>query len=55
MTPSIRRVIGILFMLSAALLMILNLKRVADLGSYWVAMPLFIIGLVLVVRAKRGR
>lgn len=35
--------------------MILNLKRVANLGSYRVAMPLLIMGLVLVARAKMGR
>jgi hypothetical protein len=55
MTPGTRRVIGILLMLSAVVLLILNLRRVANLGTYWVAMPLFIIGLVLVATARRGR
>ena len=55
MSPANERIIGIIFMVSAALLMILNLKRVANLGSYWVALPLFIIGLVLVARSRKPR
>jgi hypothetical protein len=54
MTPSTMRLIGIVFMLAAAVLMILNLKRVANLGSYWVAIPLFVIGLALVARSRRA-
>ena len=42
-------------MVAAAVLLILNLKRVANLGTFWVAMPLFIIGLVLTASARRGR
>jgi hypothetical protein len=42
-------------MVVAAVLLILNLKRVANLGSYWVALPLFIIGLALTARSRRGR
>jgi hypothetical protein len=53
MSPSSERILGIIFMVSAAVLLVLNLKRVANLGSYWVAMPLFIIGLVLVGRSRR--
>jgi hypothetical protein len=55
MSPATRRLIGLIFMVAAAVLMILNLKRVANLGSYWVAMPLFIIGLVLVARSRQRR
>jgi hypothetical protein len=54
MSPSLTRLIGILFMVAAAVLMFLNLKRVANLGSYWVAIPLFVIGLALVARSKRA-
>jgi hypothetical protein len=53
MSPSTERILGIVFMLSAVILLILNLKRVANLGSYWVAFPLFIIGLVLLGRSRR--
>ena len=52
MTPSTMRLIGILLMLSAALLMILNLRRIANLRSFWVAIPLFVIGLIIVTRSK---
>jgi hypothetical protein len=49
------RVIGIVFMVAAAVLMILNLKRVAELGTFWLALPLFVIGLALVARARKAR
>jgi hypothetical protein len=55
MSPATRRLIGVIFMITAAVLLVLNLKRVANLGSYWVAMPLFIIGLVLVARSRQRR
>lgn len=55
MTPKTLRVVGILFLLSAAVLMILNLKRVADMGTFWVAMPLLLVGVALVARANRNR
>ena len=48
------RLAGILLLVVAAVLMILNLKRVADLGTFWVALPLFLIGVVLVARSKRA-
>jgi hypothetical protein len=54
MSPSTARLFGILFMLAAVVLMILNLKRVANLGSYWVAIPLFVIGLALLARSRRA-
>lgn len=54
MSPSTARLAGIIFMVVAAILMILNLKRVANLGSYWVAIPLFIIGLALLARSRRA-
>jgi hypothetical protein len=54
MKPATMRLVGILFMLAAAVLMVLNLKRVADLGSYWVAIPLFVIGLAFVARSRRA-
>ncbi len=55
MSPSITRLIGILFILSAAILMVLNLKRVADAKTFWVGIPLLIIGLALVARSRRDR
>ncbi|HKR01897.1 MAG TPA: hypothetical protein VJT09_14550 [Pyrinomonadaceae bacterium] len=54
MSPTMMRLVGIVFMVAAAVLMFLNLKRVANLGSYWVALPLFIVGLVLLARSRRA-
>ena len=48
------RLVGIIFLVVAAVLMVLNLKRVADLGTFWVALPIFLIGVVLVARSKRA-
>jgi hypothetical protein len=48
------RVIGILFLVAGALLMFLNLKRIANLGSYWIGIPFFVIGLAFVARSKRA-
>ncbi len=42
-----------MLLISAAVLFILNLKRVANLGTFWVAVPLFAIGILLVARAKK--
>ncbi len=55
MTRANMRLIGIIFMLAAAILLVLNLKRVADLGSRWIALPLFIIGVAFIARSKRAR
>jgi hypothetical protein len=55
MTPSTLRLIGLAFIVGAAVLMVLNLKRVADLGTFWVGLPLFFIGVACVVRARRAR
>ena len=55
MTPSNMRIIGIVFMVVAALVMILNLKRVANLGTFWLGMPLLVIGLAFVARARKAR
>lgn len=42
-------------MVLAAALMILNLKRVANLGTFWIGLPLFVIGVACVARARRAR
>ena len=55
MTPSGLRLIGIIFMVIAAALMILNLRRVANLGTFWIGLPLFIIGVACLARARRAR
>ena len=48
------RVVGIVFLGAAALLFILNLKRVANLGTYFVALPLFLIGIIFVARSRKS-
>lgn len=53
MSNSTLRLLGILCLIAAVVLAILNLKRVANLGSYWVAMPLLLLGIILVTRARR--
>jgi Na+/phosphate symporter len=55
MTPATLRLIGLALIVGAAVLMILNLKRVADLGTFWVGIALFFIGVACVVRARRAR
>ena len=55
MTPSTLRLIGVAFMAGAAVLMILNLKRVADLGTFWPGLALFFIGVACVVRSRKAR
>ena len=45
MTPNILRLLGILFMIAAAVVAVLNLHRVANLGLPWVTFLLFAFGL----------
>lgn len=54
MSPQTMRVIGIVFMLSAAFFMVINLKRVADAKTFWIGLPLFTIGLILTIRARKA-
>ena len=54
MKPATARLIGILFMVAGAVMMFLNLKRFADLGTFWIGIPLFVIGLALIARSKRA-
>ena len=55
MSPSTLRLIGAAFMAGAAVLLILNLRRVADLGTFWPGMALFFVGVACVVRARKAR
>ena len=49
------RVIGILFLVTAAIVAVLNLKRVANLGMMWLSPPLLIVGVALVTLAARKK
>ena len=53
MSSTRTRLIGVLCLIAAAVLFVLNLKRVADLGTFWVALPLLLAGLVLIARSRK--
>ncbi|HEY6231309.1 MAG TPA: hypothetical protein VIW64_08590 [Pyrinomonadaceae bacterium] len=55
MSAKTLRVLGILLLVCAAAVAVLNLKRVANLGMTWLSPPLLIIGLALVAIAARRR
>jgi len=48
-------VIGILFLVAAAVVAVLNLKRVANLGMLWLNAPLLVIGILFVALSARRR
>jgi hypothetical protein len=48
-------VIGFLFIVAAAVVAILNLKRVANLGMMWLSPPLLIVGIAFVTLALRQK
>jgi hypothetical protein len=47
------RVLGILLMVTAAIVAILNLKRVANLGMMWLPAVLLVVGIGLVTSSRR--
>jgi uncharacterized membrane protein len=47
--------IGIVLLIAAAVLAVLNLKRVANLGTFWSVPPLLILGIAFVTLARRRR
>ena len=53
MTPNILRLIGILFMVGAAAVAVLNLHRVANLGLPWLTFLLFAFGLACIGLSSR--
>ena len=55
MSPAILRITGIVFMVMATLVAILNLKRVADLGAFFVPAILIVIGAGFILRARNRR
>ncbi len=55
MSPSVVRMIGLLFLVGAVIAAVLNLHRVADLRMPWLAPLLMILGVALVVAARRRK
>ncbi|MGH9928059.1 MAG: hypothetical protein ACREA9_02405 [Pyrinomonadaceae bacterium] len=55
MSATTLRVIGILFLIAAAVVAVLNLKRVGNLGMLWLNAPLLVIGIAFVVIASRRK
>ena len=47
------RVVGILLLVTAAVVAVLNLRRVANLGMVWLSPPLFIVGIGLIAVSRR--
>ena len=47
------RSIGIGFLVAAVVIAVLNLKRVANLGMLWLNAPLLVLGVALIVLARR--
>lgn len=55
MTPKNMRIIGIVFMVIAAVIAILNLRRVANLGAFFLPSIFIVLGVAFIVRAKNRR
>ena len=55
MSPTALRLIGILFLIAAALMAVLNLTRVANFGTFWISSPLMVIGLAFIVLSRKRR
>ena len=53
MSPSVIRIVGILLLIGAVIVGILNLHRVADLRMPWLAPLFMVVGIALVVAARR--
>ena len=54
MNPKILRLLGVFFLLDAAIVSVLNLKRVADLGLPWLSPLLLVIGALFIVLSRKG-
>ncbi len=53
MTSFVLGLIGVLFLVAAVVVAVLNLHRVANLGMPWLAPPLMLVGVALVILARR--
>ncbi len=55
MNPKVLRLIGIFFAVDAAIVAILNLRRVANLGMPLLPPVFMILGVVFIVLSRKGR
>ena len=55
MNPSIIRLVGIALLITAVIVAILNLHRVADLRMPWLAPVLMVLGIAIVALARRRK
>ena len=55
MSPAALRFVGIVFLLAAVAVAVLNLRRVAGLGAVTLPSVLVVLGLACVLRARRRR
>ena len=53
MSAQTLRLLGILMLVAAVVIALLNLKRVGNLGMLWLNAPLLVIGIALIVAARR--
>lgn len=51
--PLMMRVGGVLFLIAAAILTVANLGSAGDESTLWLAAPLFVVGLALVMVSRR--
>ena len=55
MSPTTLRIIGIVLMIMAAIIAVLNLKRAADVGAFFLPAILIVIGAGCILRARNRR
>lgn len=55
MSPATLRIVGIGFLVAAAVVGVLNLRRVADLGAFALPSVLLVVGMAFILRARKRR
>jgi hypothetical protein len=55
MNPKYMRIIGVAFLVIAAVIAILNLRRVANLGAFFLPSIFMVIGMAFILRARNRR
>lgn len=55
MSTGVLRAIGVVFMILAAIMAVLNLRRVANLGAFYLPAILIVLGAAFILRARNRR